>query len=245
MGGTIRGSEIMAAYAGALARRRRRYSGWLGRVLVALLGMLVAALAGVPVAYMLWPQPTAISPDAPSLPITVGGVVFNVPPAAVRVKLQRRVGAQPRIDLNFLWPSLTPPDATMKPALDAAPSVTDRLFVTIAASDGALPPADRLKVIYPRYVGSGGLGTDGLMVQTFRDDSPYRGEELIHDPAAPERFLLRCMRHAGATPAMCLHERRIGGADVTVRFPRQWLSDWRSIADGMDRLIAGFKPLVQ
>jgi hypothetical protein len=42
---------------------------------------------------------------------------------------------------------------------------------------------------------------------------------------------------------MCLHERRIGGADVTLRFPREWLSDWRAVADGLDRLIAGFRPL--
>jgi hypothetical protein len=41
---------------------------------------------------------------------------------------------------------------------------------------------------------------------------------------------------------MCLHERRIGGADVTVRFPRAWLDDWWSVADGIDRLIAGFRP---
>jgi hypothetical protein len=44
------------------------------------------------------------------------------------------------------------------------------------------------------------------------------------------------------TPAMCLHERRIGGADVTARFPRAWLDDWRSVADGIDRLIAGVRP---
>ena len=50
--------------------------------------------------------PQAISPDAPSLPITIGGVAFNVPPAAIRFKVQRRAGAQARIDLNFVWPSL-------------------------------------------------------------------------------------------------------------------------------------------
>ena len=43
-------------------------------------------------------------------------------------------------------------------------------------------------------------------------------------------------------PRMCLHERRIAGADVTVRFPRVWLDDWRKVADGIDRLIAGFRP---
>jgi hypothetical protein len=232
------------AHAGAIGRRRRR-SGWLGRVLVAMLGMTVAGMACAPIAYILWPQPSAISPDAPSLPITVGGVAFNIPPAAIRVKMQRRTGAQARIDLAFVWPSLTPPDAATKPASNAAPDVTDRLFVTISANDGTLPPAERLKIIYPRYAGHGVVGTDGLAVQGFRDGSPYQGEELIFDPAAPERFLMRCTRQIGGTPAMCLHERRIGGADITVRFPREWLSDWRSVADRIDRLIAGFKPTVQ
>lgn len=245
MGRRFEGIRTMAAYAGTMGRRRRRSSGWLGRVLVAMLGLTVAAMAGAPIAYMLWPQPRAISPDAPSLPITVGGVVFNVPPAAIRVKMQRRVGTQARIDLSFVWPSLTPPEPATKLAPNAAPGVTDRLFITIAASDGTLPPAERLKFIYPRYAGQGVLGPDGLMVQRFRDGSPYQGEELLFDPAAPERFLLRCTRQIGSTPAMCLHERRIGAADITVRFPREWLSDWRAVADGVDRLIAGFKPLVQ
>jgi hypothetical protein len=31
---------------------------------------------------------------------------------------------------------------------------------------------------------------------------------------------------------------------MTVRFPRAWLDDWRSVADGIDRLIAGFRQLV-
>jgi hypothetical protein len=232
------------AYAGTMGRKRRR-TGRLGRILVVILGLMAAALSGAPIAYVLWPQPKAISPDAPSLPITVGGVVFNVPPAAIRIKMQRRPGAQARLDLAFVWPSLTPPDAAIKPAPIAAPGVTDRLFVTIAASDGTLPPSERLKIIYPRYAGAGVVGTDGLMVQGFRDGSPYQGEELILDPAAPERFLLRCTRQIGGTPPMCLHERRIGGADITVRFPREWLSDWPTVAAGVDRLIAGLKPMAQ
>jgi hypothetical protein len=234
----------MAAYAGTIGRRRQR-SSWLGRVLVVLLGTVVVGLACGPIAYMLWPQPKAIPPDAPSLPITIGGMVFNVPPAAIRVKMQRRSGAQARVDLMFVWPSLTPPDAAIRPGPDTAPDITNRLFVTIAASDGTLAPDERSKIIYPRYADKGVVGTDGLMVQSFRDGSPYQGEELILDPAAPVRFLLRCTRQSGGTPAMCLHERRIGGADVTVRFPREWLSEWRMVANGIDRLLADFKPMVQ
>lgn len=232
------------AYAGTMgSRRRRQGSGWLGRVLVVTLGMVVTGLAGAPIAYMLWPAGTPIAPDAPSLPITVGGVAFNVPPAAIRFKVQRRVGAQTRIDLTFVWPSLTPPDTSIKPQPTDTPDVTDRLFMTISASDSTLSPMERVKVIYPRYTDAAPvIGSSGLSQQSFRDGSPYQGEDLIQDPEAPERFLLRCTRQAGATPAMCLHERRIAGADIMVRFPRAWLSDWRKTAGGIDRLIASFRP---
>jgi hypothetical protein len=238
---TVKGT--MSAHAGTIGRRRRHrhglLSGALGRVLVILLGMAVTGLAGAPIAYMLWPLPAPVAPDAPSLPITIGGVVFNVPPAAIRFPMQRRPGAQGRIDLSFLWPSLDPPDATVKPKPTDAPDVTDRLFMTIAANDSTLPPMERLKEIYPRYIDDGPIvGPNGLSVQNFRDGSPYQGEDLIYDPAAAERFLLRCTRQAGSTPAMCLHERRVDGADIMLRFPRAWLGDWRTVAGSIDRLIA-------
>ena len=40
------------------------------------------------------------------------------------------------------------------------------------------------------------------------------------------------------TQGMCLSERRIDGVDLTFRFPRAWLSQWRDVADAMDRLVA-------
>lgn len=231
------------AYAGTLGNRRRHRSGLAGKLLWTGLSVMGAALVVAPVAYMLWPAPAALTPDAPSLPITVGGVAFNVPPASIRFKVQRRPGAQPRIDLTFVWPSLSPPDLSVKPQPTDVPTVADRLFVTIAAADNTLAPAERLKVIYPRYADAAPIvGNDGLSVQAFRDGSPYQGEDLILEPSAPERFMLRCTRQIAATPAMCLHERRIGGADLTVRFPRQWLEDWKTVADSIDRLIARFKP---
>jgi hypothetical protein len=169
--------------------------------------------------------------------------VFNVPPAAIRFKPQRRPGIQPRIDMTFMWPSLDPPDGRIKPLPTEQPHVTDRLFATIVAADSTLPPLERLKVIYPRYLEGGSVvGVDGLNTQGFRAGSPYNGEDLILDPNAPERFLLRCTRQVGSTPAMCLHERRIAGADVTLRFPREWLSDWRTVASAIDRLVSGFRP---
>jgi hypothetical protein len=233
-------------YAGTMERGRRRQGGKSHRRLVILLGMVAAVLAGAPVAYMLWPQPKVIPPDAPSVPVSIGGMAFNLPPTAIRFRVQRRPGIQARVDLAFMWPSLSPPDSSIKPLPTDNPNITDRIFVTIAASDRTLSPMERLSVIYPRYTGAAPIvGPDGLSWQRFREDSIYQGEDLIHDPTAPERFLLRCARQIGSTPATCLHERRIGGADVTLRFPREWLVDWRSLADGIDRLIASFRPTPQ
>ncbi len=221
-------------------RRARRTGSRRALRLLAIAGIL--GLAAAPMAYMLWPQPAPPAPDAPSLPITVGGVTLNVPPAAVRVAMQRRPGAQARIDLMFLWPSLEPPDPATKVTPATPPNIGERIFVTVAASDGTLTPAERLKVIYPRYItGKPAAGPDGLLTSAFRANTPYQGEELFYDPAAPERFVLRCTQKVGATPGMCLHERRIATADVTVRFPRDWLADWRAVADGIDRLIGAMR----
>jgi hypothetical protein len=50
-------------------------------------------------------------------------------------------------------------------------------------------------------------------------------------------MVARCTRDA-ATPGMCLSERRVDGADLTFRFPRSWLAQWRDVAGAMERLTA-------
>src|SRR5712664_3919995 len=106
-------------------RRRRRPNGPVVPVLpLAVLFALVLGAAGY-IGYVLWPRwPGAtVAPDAPALPITIAGVAFNVPPAAIRVPVQRRPGAHERVDLAFLWPSLAPPDPNAKPPAPAAGTV--------------------------------------------------------------------------------------------------------------------------
>ena len=41
---------------------------------------------------------------------------------------------------------------------------------------------------------------------------------------------------------MCLLERRVGAADLTFRFPRDWLTDWRGVVAGIDRLLKRLHP---
>jgi hypothetical protein len=197
------------------------------------------------VAYVLWPRwpGEAVAINAPSIPISVAGVVFNIPPAAIRNPIARKPGTHERIDLVYLWPSLNPPDPAFKPEPSASPLAPDRIFMTIAASEGMLPPAERVKTIYPRYLeASARTGPGGLALRAFREGSPYQGEELLYDPQDAGRFLVRCTRNGpGATLGICLYERRIGGTDVTLRFPHDWLDDWRNVASGLERVIASLR----
>src|SRR5688500_11015760 len=96
-------------------RARHRQGSVLAKPILAI-GVAVAAATGF-IIHALWPRwpDPPVGPNAPTLPITVAGVAFNVPPAAVRVRLQRQPGAHDRLDLVFLWPSLAPPDPTSSP----------------------------------------------------------------------------------------------------------------------------------
>jgi hypothetical protein len=207
-----------------------------------LMALLVAAAVGF-VASALWPRganPPAMASDPPTLPVTIAGVAFNVPPAAVRVPMQRRSGAHERIDLAFLWPSLAPPDANANAIISTpgARQVRERVFVTITTAADKLTPQERVATIYSRYAEAAPtVGADGLAVLAFRDGSPYQGEDLIYDAIAPEHFVLRCSRDRDSTPGTCLYNRRIGAVDLVVRLPRGWLSDWQAVADRITELI--------
>ena len=191
------------------------------------------------VAYLLWPTWGANTSSGPErLPVSVGTTLFNVPTSAIRRKIQRHSGPQERVDLSFVFPSLKAPEAPRHVSADmveeTAQQPIDRIFVSISAHHDALAPDMRVRTIYPRYLDQAATPIDdGLTMRAFRDGSPYGGEDLLLGPAPA--FTARCTRDA-ATPGMCLSERRIEGADLTFRFPRSWLAQWREVADAMDRL---------
>jgi hypothetical protein len=200
---------------------------------------IIAAAAIALVAYLLWPTYATMPPSDPSrLPVSVGGTLFNVPTLAVRMKIQRHSGPQERVDLSFLYPSLEAPEAPKHYSADTIEDKVqpiDRIFVSIAAHHGALAPEMLAQTIYPRYLDDAATTDDGLTTRAFRNGSPYGGEDLF--TASEPALTARCTRDAG-TPGMCLSERRIEGADLTFRFPRGWLAQWRDIAGAMERLSA-------
>lgn len=203
-----------------------------------MVGGAITACAMAVVGYLLWPTwgPRASS-NPVRLPVSVGATLFNVPTMAVRRKIQRHSGPQERVDLSFTFPALEAPEAPKHVSADTVEESIqpiDRIFLSISAHHDTLAPDARVRTIYPRYLEQASPpGQDGLTVRAFRDGTPYSNEDLFL--AKTPELTARCTRDA-ATPGMCLSERRIDGADLTFRFPRSWLAQWRDVANAMDRL---------
>jgi len=189
------------------------------------------------VAYLLWPTWGDASSGPERLPVSVGETLFNVPATAIRRKIQRHTGPQERVDLSFTFPSLEAPEAPKHVSADTVEEKVqpiDRIFLSISAHHDTLEPDSRIRTIYPRYLEQAATPVDdGLTMRAFRDGSPYANEDLF--VATAPGLNARCTRDA-STPGMCLSERRVDGADLTFRFPRSWLSQWREVANAMNRL---------
>ena len=221
-----------------LAHRSRGYRR--DHMIPFVLAGALAAGAIALVAYLLWPTWGPDRSSGPArLPVSIGATIFNVPTAAIRRKIQRHSGPQERVDLSFVFPSLEPPDAPKHVSADTIEEKVqpiDRIFVSISAHHDALAPDARVRTIYRRYLAQAATPVDdGLTMRAFRDGSPYANEDLFS--ATTPSLDARCSRD-GLTPGMCLSERRVDGADLTFRFPRSWLSQWRDVANAMDRLTA-------
>ena len=211
-----------------------------GHMIPIMIAGAVAAAAMALVAYLLWPTWGTLRSSGPGrLPVSVGGTLFNVPTAAVRMKIQRHTGPQERVDLSFLYPSLEAPEAPKHVSADSVEDKVqpiDRIFLSISAHHDQLAPDIRVRTIYPRYLEQASTPIDdALSMRAFRDGSPYSGEDLFS--ASAPALSARCTRD-DMTPGMCLSERRVDNADLTFRFPRGWLSQWRDVAGAMDRLTA-------
>lgn len=216
--------------------------------LVTLATWSLTALAVIALGYVVyamwprWPDAPGAS-EAPSLPIVIGDVFFNVPPKAVRQKVQRRAGVQDRVDLAYAWPTLEPAAVVPKPSAGHPPLPFERLFVTIASMPTGMTPQERMKTVYPRYSETVAMkGPDGLSLLPFRTGTPYEGEDLLFDPAAPDHFIVRCTRDKGMVPGSCIYERFYGKANITFRVPRAWLGDWRGVLAGIEKVIEQLQP---
>jgi len=220
-----------------IARDTRKHPR--SHMLLIMIAATITAGAIALVAYLLWPTWGDASSGPERLPVSVGDTLFNVPASAIRRQIQRHTGPHERVDLSFTFPSLEAPQMPKHVSADTVEEKVqpiDRIFLSISAHHDALAPDSRIRTIYPRYLEQASTTVDdGLTMRAFRDGSPYANEDLF--VASAPGLNARCTRDA-STPGMCLSERRVDGADLTFRFPRSWLSQWRDVADAMNRLTA-------
>ena len=102
-----------------------------------------------------------------------------------------------------------------------------------------LPPVVRLRTIYPRYIEpEATAGPDGLAIVAFRAGTPYEGDDLVYLADRPEQFFALARGRCARVPGTCIQERSFDAAEITLRFSRAWLEDWRNVAVGFDRLVA-------
>ena len=195
----------------------------------------VAALAGPPVGPM---RRRCRSPSR--------GVAFNVPPAAIRFKMQRRP-ARRRASISAScgrrWSRPTRPLPTV-PTRHAAPQPpTGCSSPSPQRRHAAARRAARRRSIRAMSRPTPVAGPDGLAVLRVPQRHALSGRGPDLRPAAPERFLVRCTATAPAPRrASACTSGGSASADVTVRFPREWLDDWRAVADGIERLIGTLRP---
>src|SRR3974390_904456 len=102
--GIIRLDSDAMAYPAHPRAKPRRHIGRSPLTAPLLLFATPRLTAAVYVTYVLWPRwPDApVGLDAPSLPIVIAGVGFNIEPAAIRIPVQRRAGTEERCDVAHL-----------------------------------------------------------------------------------------------------------------------------------------------
>jgi len=162
-----------------------------------MLGCTVTVGAIALVAYLLWPTWEVDASNSPArLPVSIGATLFNVPTAAIRMKIQRHSGPQERVDLNFSFPSLEPPDAPKHMSVDSVEGngAADRPHFSyrsrrITTRWRRIPG---VRTIYPRYLEQNSTpGQDGLTMRAFSGRArPYSNEDLFfRQYAEPDRAL--------------------------------------------------------
>jgi hypothetical protein len=135
--------------------------------------------------------------------------------------------------LRVTWPELQ------------APADRDKADVHITIGP-ALPSTDPRAqfAMLARFLTPGAWSNPGgLMVRNFKKGSPFEQEELFMSMPDGAAFFARCTADIGATrlDEGCRAVLKHAGFDIALRFPREALGDWQALADGVRKLVDGFR----
>lgn len=223
-----------------------QHSGWLVPfcVLLVLLALSTAVLL-----YYLRPLTLPAGPPA-TMPtpvaLSVDGVRFRIPANYLEDAAARHGGAQQSVMLFALLPGFAGYSGHAAAAFAGNAPDSPVLHLTLRAMGNIVPPAERLARLYRPYIADPKGHTDsfGLTRYDFQSGSGYDGDELYAGAEPDGPLLLLCERPAQDLPGpdcFVIDRPVAGDVGVTWRFKRALLSQWRSIAAGVDRLMARFR----
>jgi hypothetical protein len=199
--------------------------------------IVIGAMVTGSVVWSLRPQPVAQERSA----LVRIGDQWLVPPLALMgptpEDVQHEAGL---LRLRLAWPSLGP----AKGAAD--------IHVMIVPADQNFDPAAQLKT-WSRFLTSAAWSNPGgLVVRNFRKGTPFEQDELYLALPDGRSFAALCpMQPAAnpqnpvAAPAMpeepCRATMRHGPFDISLRFPREALTNWQGLSTGVKALIDSLK----
>jgi hypothetical protein len=226
----------------------RERSGWL---LPIAFFLAVAVLSALFLLYYLAPNPANLieeheSPNSRTslVHLKIGDLALIVPENYLQYASARRGGTRREIALFAKLPEMSgysEPDAwTFSENGTHSPVI----HILVREDGSGVAETARLRRIYLNEVQDphGQPGPFGLLEYAFRDDSGYRGEDLLVGHADGRTIVMRCARPAADLPnPSCQRELPLPhGAALSYRFVRSRLAEWRGIARGVDNLVMRF-----
>ena len=135
--------------------------------------------------------------------------------------------------LRVTWPELS------------APGPTDRadVHITIGPADPATDPQAHFATL-ARFLTPGAWSNPGgLVTRSFKKGSPFETEELFMSMPDGAAFFARCTADIAQVKLDegCRATLKHRGFDIALRFPRDALTEWRALSDGVKNLVDGFR----
>jgi hypothetical protein len=226
----------------------RERSGWLLPIAVF---VAIGLLSAFFLLYYLAPNPASLieEHESPSsrtslVDLKIGNLVLNIPENYLQYASARKGGTRREIAVFAKLPEMGGYSEADARAFSENGDHSPIIHILIRADEFGVAETARLQRIYLDEVEDqhGRLGPFGLREYAFRDDSGYRGEDLLVGQAEGRTIVMRCTRPTSELPnPSCQREYPLpNGAVLSYRFVRSRLAEWRGIARGVEKLVTRF-----
>lgn len=222
-------------------------------ILPALVILTVTAFSSFFLYYYFGPTPGELlgytpraSAESHKVEAVVGGTRFLIPENFTRYPSQRSGGNHIEIAMHALLPDFTPYSPDLQSEFSDNSPDAEVIFFTLHQADAMLSATRRLREIYAHHfiTTKPDKSIPGLEKFTFREDSGYRGQDLLVGSDTDGRIVLLMCQHV--TPLIpspnCMRTLLLThNLALTYRFKRKHLGDWQQIDDLMMRKIVSFE----